>query len=344
MRVLVTGGCGLVGRHMVRALLERGDEVVVVDSMLPGSGARTPDMWSEWWGDRPMGQISFVTRDIRTCVHETPVGVGAGHFDLVLHLAAVVGGRRTIDGSPLDVAEDLGIDAAVIRWAERVRPGRLVYFSSSAAYPVHLQDRLSGSVDLRLSESCIEHTDTHIGVPDQTYGWAKLTGERLALIAAERGLPVTVYRPFSGYAEDQGDEYPMSAICRRALGVPEDKQDIDVWGDGTQVRDWIHMDDVVRIVLGTCDRVPSGSIMNLCTGVGTSMREIASLALCKARDWSIGLNDVKVCGIGGPSGVQHRVGDPTAMRATLVTYELSTDLIPVARGVQRMIDHLRSSK
>ena len=304
-RALISGASGFVGRHFSARLEADGWDVTGFDI------------------------ADYISRDAVDWFR-----TDASRYDLLVHCAANVGGRMKIDGDPLWVAHNLAVDEATFRWAVRTQTP-VLYFSSSAAYPTWRQCR---GVEHVLNEG-------QVGLwPDQTYGWAKLTGERLALIAAERGLPVTVYRPFSGYAEDQGDEYPMSAICRRALGVPEDKQDIDVWGDGTQVRDWIHMDDVVRIVLGTCDRVPSGSIMNLCTGVGTSMREIASLALCKARDWSIGLNDVKVCGIGGPSGVQHRVGDPTAMRATLVTYELSTDLIPVARGVQRMIDHLRSSK
>ena len=61
------------------------------------------------------------------------------YFDLVIHLAAIVGGRATIEGSPLSVATDLSIDSELCQWAIKNKPGRIVYFSSSAAYPIEYQ-------------------------------------------------------------------------------------------------------------------------------------------------------------------------------------------------------------
>ena len=61
------------------------------------------------------------------------------YFDLVFHLAAIVGGRQTIEGNPLAVADDLSIDSEFIQWCLKTKPGRVIYFSSSAAYPIKLQ-------------------------------------------------------------------------------------------------------------------------------------------------------------------------------------------------------------
>jgi nucleoside-diphosphate-sugar epimerase len=112
MIALVTGHRGFVGRHMFRALEARGYNVIGLDLL-----------------DRPTAHDArdyFRTFDTR--------------FDLVVHCAAVVGGRTMIDGEPLRLAaEDLSIDAELFRWALRTRPGRIVAFSSSAAYPTFLQ-------------------------------------------------------------------------------------------------------------------------------------------------------------------------------------------------------------
>ena len=60
-------------------------------------------------------------------------------FDLIIHLAAIVGGRETIENEPLSVATDLSIDSEFFNWVIKTKQPRVVYFSSSAAYPVHLQ-------------------------------------------------------------------------------------------------------------------------------------------------------------------------------------------------------------
>ena len=93
-------------------------------------------------------------------------------YDLVIHLAAIVGGRETIENSPLSVAVDLAIDSEMIQWALRTRPERIVYFSSSAAYPIELQ---KDELKYKLLESDINLLDMRS--PDLTYGWAKLSGE-----------------------------------------------------------------------------------------------------------------------------------------------------------------------
>ena len=163
----------------------------------------------------------------------------------MLHAAAVVGGRQVIDHQPLAQAVNLELDAALFRWAERTRPGRVVYFSSSAVYPVHFQGaqqhcRLREDlVDARLAEGTV-------GVPDQLYGWAKLTGEHLAARARDEGVAVTVVRPFSGYGEDQDDCYPFPAFIDRAL---RREDPFLIWGNGDQVRDFIHIDDIVEATM-----------------------------------------------------------------------------------------------
>ena len=169
-------------------------------------------------------------------------------FDMSFVLASVVGGRNKIDNDPMEVAIDLGIDSAFFLWATRNRDkvGRILYASSSAAYPVNLQ---CGMGHQALREGLIDFSAGDFGQPDMTYGWSKLTGEYLSRIAARHyGLRVACVRPFSGYGEDQDLTYPVPAIALRAA-----RQDnpIEVWGTGEQGRDFcLHRRLHYRYVVG----------------------------------------------------------------------------------------------
>lgn len=266
MRVLITGGDGFVGREFRRQL--SGHNITVVDLK---SGMDCRD-WFKWHNDR---------------------------YDLVIHLAAIVGGRLTIEGDPLSVASDLAIDADMFNWAVRTGQPRVVYFSSSAAYPINLQ---TPDIRVLLAESDIS-LDT-MCQPDMTYGWAKLTGEVLAGYARKQGVDVFVFRPFSGYGADQDLDYPFPSFIAR--GLRRDDPFV-VWGDGTATRDFIHMRDVVRGVMAVVDHGYQEPV-NLCTGVRTSFNELAELVMAEAGYRAPILHDGAM-----PVGCHHRAGDPTLM-------------------------------
>jgi nucleoside-diphosphate-sugar epimerase len=250
-------------------------------------------------------------------------------FDLVVHCAFHVGGRAAIDGEPRLLARNLELDAAMFDWAVRTGQRRVLYFSSSAAYPVGFQQ---GRVPYRLSESDI-HYDMAVSaalvaqlgtvaplMPDGRYGWAKLTGEHLARAAAESGLPVHVVRPFSGYGADQSLDYPFPSFIDRAL---RREDPFTIWGPGTQVRDWIHIDDVIAGALAVVDadhREP----VNLCTGIGSSMLELAQLCSAVAR-----YEPVYAPRPGAPTGVAYRVGDPTLL------HRFYKPQVTLAEGIER---------
>lgn len=288
---LVTGSAGFVGRHMVEVLHRRGYAVFGCD-LLDGNDCR-----NLFRGDYP------------------------GPFDLVVHCAAVVGGRTLIDGEPLRLAaEDLSIDAELFRWALRTRPPRIVYFSSSAAYPVELQTM---AVNRQLRETDIG--GNYLGMPDATYGWVKLTGERLAAEANAEGIRTHVFRPFSGYGDDQALDYPFPAVIQRAA-LHDPAQPFRVWGHAASTRDWVHIDDVVACVLAHVDADVVGPV-NICTGRATSFAELAFMALAR-----FGFDGVPVIGDDTkPMGVMHRVGDPAVMS------EVYMPRITVEEGIQRAV-------
>lgn len=283
-RALVTGSAGFIGSHFAARLREEGYAVTGVDI-----------------ADRlePVDCRDFFTQSARS-------------YDLVVHCAAVIGGRAKIDGDPLAVATNLAIDSDMFRWALRTRPGRVVYFSSSAAYPIHLQQEASHRDRLHETDIDLDRP----ALPDQTYGWAKITGELLARHAAAEGLRVHVFRPFSGYGENQSADYPFPAFVRRAANRDDP---FEVWGDGTQVRDWIHVDDIVGAVLAAV-RYDIGGPVNLGWGEPVSMGELV-MSICD----QAGHTPTIALRRDAPTGVHYRVADATKMLsfyAPTVTLEL----------------------
>jgi nucleoside-diphosphate-sugar epimerase len=100
-----------------------------------------------------------------------------------------------------------------------------------------------------------------------------VSGEFLAGLARAAGVKVHVLRPFSGYGSDQSADYPFPSMIDRALSRADP---FDVWGDGSAVRDFVHIDDVVATVLAAVDRDIPGPL-NIGNGRATSMAELAGL-------------------------------------------------------------------
>lgn len=299
-KILVTGGAGFVGRHLCKALLEAGHIVICVDNIVPLTGGIDPRKNHGWPLYNPLDfkNFSFIFEDCRDYFRR----VNDLDFDIVYHLAAMVGGREMIEHNPLAVAEDLAIDASFWQWAKRVQPQKSVCFSSSAAYPVKYQRKECYRL---LSEDMINFGDD-IGHPDLSYGWAKLTHEYLGKLAYERhGIKSVTYRPFSGYGEDQDSAYPFPSICKRALDM-KGSAELTVWGTGDQMRDFIHIDDCIRGIFLTTDQVDDGSPINLSTGILTSFKEFAS----KAAEFA-GYSPLISGTSSKPEGVFARGGDTT---------------------------------
>jgi nucleoside-diphosphate-sugar epimerase len=277
---LVTGSAGFVGRNFAHYLREHGYDVRECDI----NGATRYDA-------RNLFRVDF-----------------RHNYDLVVHCAAIVGGRKVIDGAPLALASNLELDAGLFQWALRAKPKRIIYFSSSAVYPVCLQQKQFGTP---LEESLITPalTQNYIGTPDSLYGWAKLTGENLAHRYREAALPfdgkVSVVRPFSGYGKDQSADYPFAAFIDRAL---RREDPFTIWGDGQQTRDFINVNDIISIVMAMVIKEIDGPV-NLGTGRPMSMLDLAALVTDVA-----GYNPAFKMLPAEPSGVQYRVADITELR------------------------------
>jgi nucleoside-diphosphate-sugar epimerase len=290
MRALVTGSAGFVGRHMVKELKSRGWDVIRCD---------------------PLDKDSFVLDAHVLFDNYRDV------YDLVVHCAATAPYRTAIDSTPMNLVSDLSLDAAMFEWAVDTRQKHVVYMSSSAAYPVALQRE---GVRMQLSEEQIDPSRPELG--DAAYGLTKLAGERMADAARSEGVKVTVVRPFSGYGEDQGENWPFGAFIGRAL---RREDPFVIWGNASQVRDWIHIDDVVKAILALVE-ADAEEPVNLCTGEGTSMLKMVT-KICSEAGY---FPEIKV-DVDAPKGVHYRVGSPWRLR------QYYTPEISVEEGILRAL-------
>lgn len=278
----VTGSAGFIGRHMTAELRARG------------WGVFTCDVANVVNPDSPAARAHDALHAFRVLERR--------RFDLVVHCAARAPHRAAIDGQPATMTYNAMLDAAMFDWAVRTRQHRVLYLSSSAVYPVLLQADVTDRH--RLCEDDQRLGFPTIGAPDAGYGWTKLYGERMAAAAAEAGLAVHVVRPFSGYGEDQGVDWPFGAFADRAR---RREDPFLIWGSGDQRRDFIHVDDVVAGALAVVDadvREP----VNLCTGRATRMYDLAKM-ICR----QAGYMPTLVIDPDRPEGVEYRVGDPSRL-------------------------------
>ena len=213
-------------------------------------------------------------------------------YDLVVHAAARSPHRAAIDTQPAAHIYNRLLDAAMFDWAVRTGQGRVLYFSSCAVLDAY---------------------------PDE-YGLNKLAGEQLAASARKAGLPVTVVRPFSGYGEDQSEDFPFGAFVARAK---RREDPFPLW-NANAVRDWIHVHDVVAGALAV---VESGTEVpvSLCTGIGTAAGDVARM-VCDAAGY-----EPEFKATGEHAGVNWRVGDPAEM------LQYYTPKVSLAEGIRRAL-------
>lgn len=244
-RALVTGGASFIGSHLVDRLAEMGARVVVADDLSSGKLANLSGHLQLL--DEKVSQVKFLEYDLRDSEQCARV---MRDRDIVFHLAAAHGGRGYVDTHQADCINNLLLDAQVFHWAAK-NGLPVVYASSGCVYPVHLQQ--DPSSPLQLEEGMV-------GPPydaDNAYGYAKLMGElTLRHYTEAEWLPSAVAcRYFTVYGPRGVENHAVMAMIARAYLR---QNPFTIWGDGTQVRNWTYVDDIVRGTLLAAEYMRSG--------------------------------------------------------------------------------------
>jgi len=245
--VLVTGGASFIGSNLTDALLKRGARVRVVDDLSSGSLDNIA-------GHLASGSVEFMHADLRL---PGVARLAVSGIDTVFHLAADHGGRGYVDLHQAGPASNLFLDGLVFWEAHRAGVERAVFASSGCVYPNFLQGDVKQEIYL---------TEDKVTPPydaDNLYGWAKLMAElTLKAYHKEYGMKTASCRYFTVYGPRGVENHAVIAMIARAFIK---QNPFEVWGDGTQVRNWTYVDDIVRGTILAAEKIEDGTAVNLGT-------------------------------------------------------------------------------
>jgi UDP-glucose 4-epimerase len=248
MRVLVTGGAGFIGSHLVDALLARGDEVVVADDLsTAGAGRLDPQVELRKVSVTDLGALAAVMK-------------GSG-TELVCHLAAQIDVRSSVN-FPADDAQTNVVGTVNVLEAARQVGARMLFASSGGA--------------LYGRDAPIPSWEDVLPLPESPYGIAKYCAEcYIGLYNRLHGMSHSVLRLANVYGPRQdpaGEAGVITIFCASALAG----QRPVIFGDGTQTRDYVYVGDVVAAFLAAADRGRPGT-WNIGTGVEISVLELVGI-------------------------------------------------------------------
>ncbi|MBF0144125.1 MAG: NAD-dependent epimerase/dehydratase family protein [Magnetococcales bacterium] len=300
---LVTGGCGFIGSHLVEALLAEGHAVRILDNLSTGKRENVPEAAEIVIGDvADGGAVARAMKGADGCFHLAAVA------SVTLSNEDWLGSHRANLTGTIQVLE-------VARHASGGRPIPVVYASSAAVY--------GDNPNMPLAETAA------IG-PLTAYGADKFGSELHARVGGlVHGVPTTGFRFFNVYGPRQDPSSPYSGVISIFVDRVGRGDPITIFGDGSQLRDFVYVADVVAFCLkGLGQSRTHGPVYNVCTG-----RSVSILSLAKTL-FSLFGHEVEIRFAPARSGdIRVSVGNPELARQTLG----AVAGITLAEGLGRML-------
>ncbi len=246
MRVLVTGGAGFIGSHVVERLLAAGHAVTALDDLSTGRRENLP----------PGCELL----EVDLCQPQADVAVRRAAPEAVFHFAAQIDLRRSLEDPVADAGQNIVASLRLLESALAAGASYFVFASSGGA--------IYGEADGPQDEN-------HREAPLSPYGAAKLAVDKyLGVYHHHRGLATCSLRLSNVYGPRQQarGEAGVVAVFARCL---RDGRPLPIHGDGAQTRDFLYVDDVARLAPLLISR-PAGGVFNLGTGIETSVATLAA--------------------------------------------------------------------
>lgn len=250
-KMIVTGGAGFIGAHLVDALVERGDEVHVIDNYAAG---KREDRFNE--------KAIYHDADIRDFDAIVPLMAGARY---VFHEAALPRVQFSIEHPLETLAVNVTGSANVLRAAHLGKVERVVCASSGSVY--------GDQETMPLSEEMPP-------LPKSPYGLHKYMMELMCRMWSDvYGLPTVSLRYFNIYGPRMDPEGAYALAIAKFLKQRQEGKPITIWGDGSNTRDFTHVQDAVRanLLAAESERVGKGDVLNIGAGRNISVNEVAAM-------------------------------------------------------------------
>ncbi len=249
MKFLVTGGAGFIGSNLVERLLGRGDSVRILDNFSTGKRENISGF------ERDIEVIEGDIRDIET-VQRAMKGV-----DFCLHQAAVTSVTRSIE-NPIDTSE-VNIEGTlkVLLSAKELGGVKVVYAGSASVYG---------------NNPVLPRREDLVPEPVSPYAVSKFSGECYCRMFYKTfSIPVVILRYFNVFGKRQRENSQYSAVIPKFIQALLEGEKPIIYGDGSQTRDFTHVENVVNAVLLACEKdEANGEIFNIACGKKVSINEL----------------------------------------------------------------------
>jgi UDP-glucose 4-epimerase len=250
-RVLVTGGAGFIGSNLVRALVQRGDEVRVLDNYSTGNRTNLAGL-----------DVEIVEGELRSYerVHNAIRGV-----EVVFHQGALPSVPRSVQDPLTTSAVNVEGTLNVLLAARDEDVRRVIFSSSSSVYG---------------NSGTLPRSETMPLDPISPYAVAKLAAERYCVSFSRvyPGFETVVLRYFNVFGPNQDPKSQYAAVVPRFITAIATAEPITIYGDGEQSRDFTYISNIVEANLLAADaKDASGQIFNIAAGVAASVNELSEL-------------------------------------------------------------------
>jgi UDP-glucose 4-epimerase len=254
--VLVTGGAGFIGSNMTDELLERGYKVVVLDNLCTGLKENINP------------KAKFIKGDVREI--KDLEKVFKNKIDVIFHIAGCASTIKSFDDPAADLYTNVLGTINIINCAVKHKVTRLLYASSMTSYGV---------------PDAVPVKETMGTRPIAYYGITKYAGERYVLATGLRTdmgfkLNATAFRMFNVYGRRQSLTNPYQGVVSIFIGNVMRNENVTVFGDGKQSRDYVHISDVANAWIGAIENKKAfGEVFNLGSGIRISVNELIDTTL-----------------------------------------------------------------
>jgi UDP-glucuronate 4-epimerase len=309
MKVLVTGGAGFIGSHVCQRLIERGDDIIVLDNCNdfydPGIKARNVERIRE------TGEFPFYCKDLLD--RKALEAIFESHRpDRIIHLAAYAGVRPSLENPVLYSDVNVTGTSLLLQFAQSYGAKSMVFGSSSSVYGINSKTPF--------------HEEDAIRQPISPYAVTKRAGELLCFSHHHnQGMPISCLRFFTVYGPRQRPEMAIHKFTRRIFKGEE----IQVFHEGRSQRDYTYVEDIVAGVIASLDRPNGFRIFNL----GNS-RTVPLLSLIELIEKALGRRAQIRMMPAQPGDVPITYADISRARAEL-DYAPST---PIEEGVPKFVE------
>lgn len=250
MKILVTGGAGFIGSHLVRQLMEAGDDVISLDNLSTGLRENLPK-------DARLEVMDTHDERVEDLFREE-------HFDAVVHLAAQTLVSDSMTDPQNDMYQNIAGTVHILECCRKYGVQRVIFSSSAATY---------GDVD----EKALPVQETLPQIPLSFYGLTKMTVEKyLALYHLAFGIHYVVLRFANVYGERQGDGGEGGVISIFAKRLAQGKG-ITIFGNGKQTRDFVYAGDIARGIRKALTTENADTCYNLSTQEETSLNDLVDI-------------------------------------------------------------------